>query len=146
MPSVSWCEQGHKQIWHSGGIEGFNTSMAYYPDSKIVVTVLANVNGPTPDVMLPKLAGVAHGDAVQLATDRKEITVSPDILGKYLGIYAMAPGVNMAITLEGDQLISQMSGQGKVPLFAESETMFFPKVVDAEIEFPGDDAGDGKAS
>ena len=52
----------------------------------------------------------------------------------------MAPGVNMMITLVDGQLISQMSGQGKVPLFAESETMFFPKVVDAEIEFPKGDA------
>jgi beta-glucosidase-like glycosyl hydrolase len=34
------------------------------------------------------------------------------------------------------QLISQITRQGQVPLFAESETMFFPKVVDAEIEFP----------
>ena len=46
----------------------------------------------------------------------------------------------MMITLVDGQLISQMSGQGKVPLFAESETMFFPKVVDAEIEFPKGDA------
>ena len=45
----------------------------------------------------------------------------------------------MTITLADGQLISQMSRQGKVPLFAESETMFFPKVVDAEIEFPRDD-------
>ena len=34
-----------------------------------------------------------------------------------------------------------MSGQGKIPLFAESETMFFPKVVNAEIEFGADDKG-----
>src|SRR5947207_12942176 len=25
-------ERGRKQIWHNGGIDGFNTSMAYYPD------------------------------------------------------------------------------------------------------------------
>ena len=89
------------------------------------MAVLANVNGPTPDVMLPKLAAVAHGDAVQLTTERKEITVSSDILAKYAGIYAMAPGVTMTITLADGQLISQMSRQGKVPLFAESETMAF---------------------
>jgi hypothetical protein len=53
----------------------------------------------------------------------------------------MVPGVNMTITLADSQLISQMSGQGKVPLFAKSETMFFPKVVDAEIEFPKDAKG-----
>ncbi len=39
------------------------------------------------------------------------------------------------MTLEGDQLITQITGQPKVPIFAESEMKFFPKVVDAEIEF-----------
>jgi hypothetical protein len=34
-----------------------------------------------------------------------------------------------------------MTGQGKVPLFAESETMFFPKGINAEIEFPKDAKG-----
>lgn len=137
--------QGRKQIWHNGSIEGFNASMAYYPDSKIVVAVLANVNGTAPDAMLLKLAAAAHGDPVQLITERKEITVSADILARYVGVYGMAPGVNMAITLAGGQLISQMSRQGKVPLFAESETVFFPKVVDAEVEFPKDDT-EGPAS
>jgi len=85
---------------------------------------------PSPDQMLPKLAAVAHGDPVQLTTERKEITVSPDILAKYIGIYSMAPGANMNITLADGQLISQITGQGKIPLFAEPETMFFPKVVD----------------
>ena len=41
----------------------------------------------------------------------------------------------MVVTLEGDQLMTQATGQGKIPIFAESETMFFLKVVDAEIEF-----------
>lgn len=132
-------EQGRKQFWHNGGIEGFNTSMAYYPDSQVIVAVLANVNGPAPDAMLPKLAAVAHGESVRLTTDRKEVGIAPDILARYVGVYSMSPGVNMMITLSDGQLISQMTGQGKVPLFAESETMFFPKVVDAEIEFPASD-------
>jgi hypothetical protein len=72
--------------------------------------------------------------------ERKEITVSSDILARYVGVYTMAPSVTMTITLADGQLISQMSRQGKVPLFAESERRFFPKVVDAEIEFPEDDA------
>jgi hypothetical protein len=67
------------------------------------------------------------GCCLAQTTDRREITVSSSILSKYVGTYQMAPGVNMMITLAGDQLTSQMSGQGKVPLFAESETMFFPK-------------------
>src|SRR5262249_27980857 len=35
---------GRKVIQHGGGIEGFNTFLAYYPDSKVTVAVLANLN------------------------------------------------------------------------------------------------------
>jgi hypothetical protein len=131
-------EQGRKQIRHNGAIEGFNTSMAYYPKSQVILAVLSNVNGEAPDAMLPKLAAAAHGEGVRLTTERKAITVAPDILARYAGVYAMAPGVNMMITLSDGQLISRMAGAGKIPLFAESETMFFLKVVDAEFEFSAD--------
>jgi hypothetical protein len=47
----------------------------------------------------------------------------------------------MTVTLVDGQLISQATGQGKVPLFAESETMFRPKDINAEIEFPKDETG-----
>jgi hypothetical protein len=53
----------------------------------------------------------------------------------------MRPGFDMVITLDGGHLISQATGQGKIPLFAASETKFFPKVIDAEIEFVKDDKG-----
>ena len=35
---------GHKLIEHGGGIEGFNTELAYYPEEKLTVIVLANLN------------------------------------------------------------------------------------------------------
>ena len=73
--------------------------------------------------------------------ERKEITVSPEILAQYIGVYEMRPGFDLVITLEGDQLISQATGQGKMPLFAEANTKFFPKLIDAEIEFFKDENG-----
>ena len=36
---------GHKLITHGGGIEGFNTSLNYYPDDKLTVIVLGNLTG-----------------------------------------------------------------------------------------------------
>ncbi len=80
-------------------------------------------------------------EKVELPSERKEITVAPTVLEQYVGTYELRPKVNMMIRLEAGQLISQLSGQGKVPLFAQSETKFFPKVVDAEIEFGKDDKG-----
>jgi len=74
---------------------------------------------------------VAHPEV----TARKEIVLPKEALAQYTGMYELRPGVDMTITLEGDQLISQQTGQSKAPLFAEIDGKFFPKVVDAELEF-----------
>jgi hypothetical protein len=51
----------------------------------------------------------------------------------------MASGVNMLITLENNQLFSKSGNQSAIPIFPESQTLFFAKVVDAELEFAKDD-------
>ncbi len=134
-----------KVIGHGGGIEGFNTELSYYPEDKLTIVVLGNVNGGAPTEIAKKLAAVAHGEPVKLLSERKEITLNPKVLNRYVGAYQLGPGTNMLITLEGNQLVSKLGNQAPVPIFPESETMFFPKVVDAEIEFSTDD-GQAKAS
>ncbi len=135
-------KNGHKMIAHNGGIQGFNTSLIYYPDDKLVVAVLANLNGPFADQIAAQLGEVAHGQKVVLVSERKEITVSPRILAQYVGNYELAPTFSIAITLEGGQLMAQASNQRKNPLFAESETMFFLKIVDAQVEFVKNEKGE----
>jgi hypothetical protein len=127
--------KGLKLIEHGGGIEGFNTQLSYYPDEKLTVVVLGNLNGSSPGEIASKMAALAHGEKVVLTEERKEIVVPAKILAEYVGSYELGPGFVFVVTLEGDQLITQITGQPKVPIFAESETMFFPKVVDAEIQF-----------
>jgi hypothetical protein len=71
----------------------------------------------------------------------KEVAVSVDTLRAYVGKYRLKDGWEFAITLEGAQLYSQGAGQQKFPLFAESETKFFLKGVDARFEFVRDANG-----
>jgi len=132
---------GHKAIEHGGGIEGFNTELAYYPEDKMTVVVLGNVNGQAVVDIATKLAAMAHGEAVTLPSERKEIKVDPKILARYVGTYELAPGVNMLITIDGDQLSEKLGSQATYPIFPESESMFFLKVVEAEIEFLKDSSG-----
>jgi len=133
---------GHKVIEHGGGIEGFNTQLSYYPDDKLTIVVLANQNtGATGDIA-SKLAALVHGDQVVLAGERKEVAVSPAILQTYVGTYELAPGFDIVMTVEGGQLMTQATGQPKFPVFAESETKFFLKVVDAQLEFVKNDKGE----
>ena len=133
---------GRTEFEHGGGIEGFNTDMAYYPDDKLTVIVLANLNGGAADEITAKLAAVVHGEKVVLPSERKEIAVPPGILAKYVGAYEQAPAFSIVITLEGSQRMAQATNQPKFPIFAESETEFFLKVVDAQIEFIKNDKGD----
>jgi cyanophycinase len=72
---------------------------------------------------------------------RAEITLPAETLVRYAGMYQAQPSIYMTVTVEGAQLVSQLTGQGKVPLFAESEDHFYPKVVTADIDFVKDDAG-----
>jgi CubicO group peptidase (beta-lactamase class C family) len=133
---------GRKMISHGGGIDGFTTFLAYYPEDKVTAVALSNlVRGAPPGQIVGYLAAIAHGEKIELPSERKEITVAPALLKQYVGTYEIAPKVNMMIRLQEGQLISQLSGQGKVPLFAQSEAKFFPKIVDAEIEFGKDDKG-----
>ena len=134
-------------VEHNGGIDGFNTYMAYYPDTKTTIVVLANLNGPATDQIGPRLGAAAHGDAVPpppttpVVPARTAITVSPAALAAFPGTYELQPGFAIVITLEGDQLMAQATGQPKFPLFAETETRFFLKVVDAQVDFTRDARG-----
>jgi len=136
---------GRKMIQHNGGIEGFNTELRYYPDSKITVAVLANLGGPAAGQLAGQLGGLAHGDAVRPSSERTSIELPRDQLDRLVGSYSLAPTANMVITVEGNQLMSRLGPQPVVPLFAESETVFFPRVVDAAIEFELDASGKAAA-
>jgi hypothetical protein len=131
---------GHKVIEHGGGIEGFNTELSYYPDDKLTVVVLGNVNGGAPGEIARKLGAIGLGQAVKLQSERKEITLDPKLLARYVGAYRMTQGAVMLVTLEDKQLFSKLGNQQAIPIFPESPTMFFVKVVDAELEFVKDDA------
>jgi CubicO group peptidase (beta-lactamase class C family) len=131
---------GKRVILHSGGLEGFDTHLAYYPQDKITVAVLANLKGTAPDQIAVLLGSVARGENVTLASERKEISLPLDVLRRYVGAYK-GPGdaVPFLITLQNNQLSVRPANQNPIPLFPLSETRFFLKVMDAEVEFSGKD-------
>ena len=76
-----------------------------------------------------------------LPEKRREVEVSEDILKAHVGNYELMPGFVLSITLEDGQLMAQATGQSKNELFAESENVFFLKVVEASLEFVKDESG-----
>ena len=70
-----------------------------------------------------------------LPKGRQEIRMNPAVYDAYAGEYELAPTFSITVTREGDRIFAQATGQPKFEIFPESETRFFLKVVDAEIEF-----------
>ncbi len=99
--------------------------------ARLIAAVLVTVSALT-------TAPVAAGAAPR-QTDRKEIVVPPKLLAEYVGTYDLAPGISAWVRLRGEQLTVQLTGQGPLPIFPESETRFFLRVVDAQLEFGRDD-------
>jgi hypothetical protein len=85
------------------------------------------------------LLALLAGPCLAQDTARKEISLDAKTLSRYVGTYRMASGANMFITLDNNQLLSKLGNQQAIPIFPESKTMFFPKVVNAELEFTKDD-------
>lgn len=72
---------------------------------------------------------------------RMTITLAGEKLDRLVGVYELEPGFRFTITREGACLFMQATGQGPAEAFAMSETRFFFKVADAQIEFTIGDNG-----
>lgn len=72
----------------------------------------------------------------------KEIKVSDTILDTYVGKYELQPGFVLVVTREGNQLKTQATGQPVVDIYPKSESEFYLKVVDAQLAFNKNDAGE----
>jgi CubicO group peptidase (beta-lactamase class C family) len=127
--------KGHKRYGHGGGINGFATDFERYPDDGVCVAVLCNVLPASPGKVAGDLAGIVFGESVPLPKIRVVAKVDPKMYDEYLGKYEISPTFALTVTRDGDRLMTQATGQGKVEVFPESATDFFLKVTDAQITF-----------
>ena len=69
------------------------------------MAVLGNLNGQSPDEIGALLVKLVHGQTVKLVSERKEISVPPEVLQAYVGTYELNPGLDYYVTLDGKQLM-----------------------------------------
>jgi CubicO group peptidase (beta-lactamase class C family) len=136
-------QHNRRVVAHGGGINGFNTSLARFPEEKVTVVVLRNADygAPGPGKISQDLAAILFGEKYEIPRERVAIKIDPKILDAYVGQYELRPDFIITMTKEGDSLMTQATGQPKFEIFPESETKFFLKVVDAQVTFVKDDKG-----
>ena len=132
---------GHLMIEHYGNNIGFNSDMAYYPEDRIAVIVLANLNATVTGELTKALATVALGETPPTPSIHKEILMSKEVLARYAGTYQF-PHYSLQMVPEGNHLLVEFDNGGTLPVFPESETKFFSKPWPTRFEFSKNDHGE----
>ena len=133
--------KGRKRVSHGGAIEGFLSDAAYYPNERLFMAILVNNDRVPASDVLRTLTAIYDGTPYALPRKRIAVKVDTAILDKYVGEYELTPTIKFKLTREGEGLVVEPTGQSKAPVYAESETEFFLKVVDATLKFVKDDSG-----
>jgi CubicO group peptidase (beta-lactamase class C family) len=133
---------GKQTISHGGGIPGFIAYLCYYPDEDVTIILLNNwgwfndaLNGINAD-----LSAIIFHKPYELMSNHVGIKLSNDVLKNYIGQYNFDKKHHVYITLENEQLQMEapQGGLPKSPLFANDETNFYLKIINARIEFVKD--------
>jgi CubicO group peptidase (beta-lactamase class C family) len=144
--AYNWLVQtkdGNSIIWHNGGTGGYRTYMGFDPKARVGVVVLSNIDTQTgPDDIGRHLLDASYPLLqVKPPSEHNEITLDTKTFDRYVGVYQLAPNVLMTVSRDGATFYSQLTGQPKIPVFAESDRKFFLKVVDAQLTFDVDAQG-----
>jgi CubicO group peptidase (beta-lactamase class C family) len=139
-------QRGLPQIAHGGGLHGFNSHLMRLPEEKLTVTVLANCLPTIPELspsgFARQIAEVyVFEEMDEQASFATDTTVDPSVYDDYVGRYDYGSGMVLTVTRDGDRLLAQMTGQGQAEIFPRSQTQFFWKDADAQIEFVRDETG-----
>jgi len=65
----------------------------------------------------------------------QEVLVAAKILDGYVGFFQLSDRAIYKVTRDGGHLLTQVTGQSAVPFYAQSNTEFFAKDLDAKINF-----------
>jgi CubicO group peptidase (beta-lactamase class C family) len=127
---------------HGGANEGFRNIFVAYEKSGdgAVVMTGGDAGGLLGDEVMRSIA-TEYGWPDYRPVVRTAVQVDPKILAQYVGSFELQKGFDLVVTLENGRLMTQATGQDKIPIYAESETRFFPTAMPAEIEFFKDDQG-----
>jgi CubicO group peptidase (beta-lactamase class C family) len=132
---------GREIVWHNGGTGGYRSFIGFDLKRRVGVALLSNAETSAGVDDIGQHLLNSSAPLYQPPKEHNQITVNPKIFDGYTGRYELAPNFVLTVTREGDHLMTQATGQGKIEIFPETERDYFLKVVDAQITFETDSQG-----
>jgi len=138
--------RGLKIVEHGGGLAGFASYLAHYPDKDFTVVVLGNTSPSAPESQPATLARRIAGAFLWQDLKPREVpevdtSIDSSKYSDYLGRYDYLSAV-LTVTRGEDQLYAQLTGQQKFEIYPAGGDEFFWKVAEARVKFLRDDKGE----
>lgn len=125
---------------HSGGWPGYVTFIERHITNDKTIIILQNHDNVS--IPVKSIRSILYNKPLPVQKIRKEIIITTEQLKRFIGVYEVEKDFEIKISLDKDQLFAQLTGQNAFPIFAESEMLFFLKVVDAQIQFEKNENGE----
>ena len=133
--------RGLRQVGHSGGLHGFQSYLARYPEQNLTVAVLANAEF-SPAAKALVLAELWLSTVMEPRLGREEKSgIAGKGYGDYPGRYDYGAGGVMTVEREGDRVFARLALQPRFEIFPAGDDEFFWKVVEARVKFERDKSG-----
>jgi CubicO group peptidase (beta-lactamase class C family) len=132
---------GDELVWKDGGTAGYATFIGYSTKTRRNCILLSNAADYGPNTLLGTHLVNAAYPPPKL---RREVQVDPAVLATYAGRYEISPTFVLTVRSDGGRLFIQATAQSEFEVYAESETEFFYRVVDAQVSFARPEAGSAR--
>jgi D-alanyl-D-alanine carboxypeptidase len=120
----------HRRIQHGGGINGFISSLAHYPNDSLTIVVLANTAPAPSDQLADEIARVVFGMPARTAPARPaDLPIAADESARLAGNYRLywpdGGRRPTRIYVENNQLMIQIEGQPALKMLKQAEPNTF---------------------
>jgi D-alanyl-D-alanine carboxypeptidase len=128
---------------HNGGIDGFVSSLGYFPDEKLAVSLLANgIDYSLNDIAIGVLSIYFNVPFAIPDFKAKEIKLDVKELKNYEGLFSSKKiPLKITLSIKDGQLYGQATGQQPFPLKSFSKTEFIFEMAGIVIKFAEDSEG-----
>ncbi len=140
--------KGLKMVEHGGADVVHRSAFLIFPDIKGAVVTQSN-NSSFAGQVASKVAEAFFSDVMDVDDEDKksatdDFVYDPELFDELTGRYELddAPGFVMEFTREGDTLYTQATGQGRVEIYADSDSTFYLTIVDARFTFHRNEDGE----
>lgn len=129
-----------KIISHNGMWPGYETMLMRYTDEDKTIIFLNNM--PQGGTWFEEIIMAAENilfdcefSIPQLPPIREEVEINLEACKKYIGIYKWEIGEEIEVSIKNNRLFFKIIGQQDIELLPQSETKFFVRIAELEIEF-----------